>query len=89
MAEVFAAATGAVSIAGFAGQLVQGTTFLYEFIHDFEDAPTRVRDVGWELFVLRSVGVVPGNFGPDLPFEENCSFLGRCCARESRVEFAI
>ena len=49
MAEVFGVASGALSVAGFAGQLAQSAAFLYGFVRDIRKAPKTVRLVGEEL----------------------------------------
>lgn len=55
MAEAFAFASGAFSVAGFAGQLAQGAAFLHDFISDVRNAPSRVRALGEELRILESI----------------------------------
>lgn len=49
MAEVFGVASGALSDAGFAGQLAQSAAFLYGFVGDIRKAPKTVRLAGEEL----------------------------------------
>jgi len=55
MAEAFGVASGALSIAGFAGQLAQSAAFLYDFFSDVRGAPNRVRALGEELRILESI----------------------------------
>ena len=55
MAELLGVASGALSIAGFAGQLTQSAAFLYDFISNIRDAPSTVRALGEELRVLESL----------------------------------
>lgn len=55
MAELFGIATGAISVAGFAGQLAQSTAFLYGFISDIKGAPDKVRALSKELRILGSI----------------------------------
>ncbi|KAI1767710.1 hypothetical protein GGR53DRAFT_481330 [Hypoxylon sp. FL1150] len=54
MAEVLAVTASAISLAGFAGQLAQGSSFLYDFFKDFQDAPEDIQALSRELqiFVL-------------------------------------
>lgn len=55
MAEIFAVASGALSVAGFAGQLAQSATFLHGFVKDIKDAPEIVKRLGLELRLLTSI----------------------------------
>ena len=55
MAEIFGIASGAMSVAGLAGQLAQGAAFLHNFISDVRNAPSRVRALGKELRILESI----------------------------------
>ena len=55
MAEVFAVASGALSVAGFAGQLAQSAAFLYDFFKDIKNAPKTVQRIGEELCILTSI----------------------------------
>ncbi|KAI1123642.1 hypothetical protein F5Y10DRAFT_285899 [Nemania abortiva] len=49
MAEVLGVAASAISVAGFAGQLAQGSTFLYNFFRGFKNAPEDIRELSREL----------------------------------------
>lgn len=55
MAEVFGIASGALSVAGFAGQLAQSTAFLHNFFKDIRNAPKTVQRIGEELCILTSI----------------------------------
>ncbi|KAK3323211.1 hypothetical protein B0T19DRAFT_199633 [Cercophora scortea] len=55
MAEIFALATGAISVAGFAGQLARSAAFLQDFIRDIRHAPDDVRKLGEELKALQAI----------------------------------
>jgi len=55
MAEIFGVASGALSVAGLAGQLAQSAAFLYDFVSDIRGAPKRVRALGEELRILKSI----------------------------------
>lgn len=55
MAELFGVASGALSIAGVAGQLAQSAAFLYDFIRDIRGAPKLVQILGEELRILTSI----------------------------------
>lgn len=55
MAEVIGLVGSAVGIAGFAGQLAQGSAFLYHFFDDFKDAPNDVKRILEELRFLESL----------------------------------
>jgi len=70
MAAVLGVVSGAVSLAGFAGQLAQGTLFLCGFFKDIKDAPEDVRRLLEELTLLeRLFGGIQRSFSghdPDL-----------------------
>jgi hypothetical protein len=55
MAEIFAVASGALSVAGFAGQLAQSAAFLHDFFKDIRNAPKTVQRISEELSILTSV----------------------------------
>lgn len=55
MAEVIGLVGSLVGIAGFAGQLAQGSAFLYHFFNDFKDAPKYVKRILEELKLLESL----------------------------------
>jgi hypothetical protein len=68
MAEVFAIATGALSVAGFSGQLAQSTAFLYDFIKDIKNAPKTVRDISEQLRILTHILLeIPKSYGKTDP----------------------
>lgn len=55
MAEVFGIASGAFSVAGFADQLAQSASFLYNFVKDVKNAPKMMRALTEELRILTSI----------------------------------
>ena len=55
MSELFAAASGALSITAFGGQLAQSAFFLYELISNIRDSPIMMRTLGDKLRILESL----------------------------------
>ncbi|OQV00828.1 hypothetical protein CLAIMM_06275 [Cladophialophora immunda] len=54
MAEAFGLAASVFSVAGLAGQLAQGSAFLYNFFKDIRNAPADVRSLCNELRIISS-----------------------------------
>jgi hypothetical protein len=55
MAELFGVASGALSVAEFAGQLAQSAAFLHDFFKDIKNAPKTVQRISEELCILTSI----------------------------------
>lgn len=71
MAETLGVVGSIVGVAGFAGQLVKSSKFLYDFFKGIRDAPDDVRKLLEELEILGSIfGNIQNSFtGHDLELE--------------------
>ena len=48
-------ASSVVAFVGFAGQLLQGVSFIYDFLSDIRDAPEDIKHLNTRLALLRSI----------------------------------
>ena len=48
-------ASGVVAFVGFAGQLLQGVSFIYNFLSEVQDAPEDIKQLRIRLSLLRSI----------------------------------
>jgi len=63
MAETLGVVASGISVAAFAGQLAQGSAFLYTFFKDIENAPGDIRSLSHELQLMTSIlSTIQGSF---------------------------